>query len=279
LDFIASHVAASSRIVVVAGAGISTSAGIPDFRSRSGAYGQFGRSVFSLNMHQDRDVRARFCLFVSQMKRLADKAVPTATHGLICKLHLRKQLLRVYNQNIDGLEDKEALLKSGHDLGETNVKLHGQLSVLACNLCHHEAEFDAAHLEILEGGSFPPCVSCVLREEARARDGRRPHRTGVLVPSIVLYDEPHPRANEIRKIKIRDIRNHPDMVIILGTSLHVRGVKGVVLEFAREIHSKAPRTDRLPPRVVYVNLTPPPKVLESSIDYWVQGSADQWSQH
>lgn len=84
-------------------------------------------------MHMHLDIQRQFCQFVSDMKRRTEDASPTLTHQLIWKLHARNQLLRVYNQNIDGLEDKVALMKSGRELGALNVKLHGQLKCVISN--------------------------------------------------------------------------------------------------------------------------------------------------
>lgn len=156
-------------------------------------------------------------------------------------------------------------------------------------------------LGIIDGGSFPPCPSCDTRgeshslflrgnrchssshlriaEAARVRDGRRPHSTGILKPAIVLYDEPHPWADGIQKIKLIDLRSRPDMMIIMGTSLHIPGIRDIVLEFADALHSRIFCRVQPLPLVVYINLTHPPKQLEGKIDYWVQGSADEWSRH
>lgn len=70
------------------------------------------------------------------------------------------------------------------------------------------------------------------------------------------------------------------MLVVLGTSLKVHGVKRVVKEFARAVHSLP--TTRIRPeggkgRVVFVNKTAPPGAeWEGVFDYWVKGECDDW---
>lgn len=73
------------------------------------------------------------------------------------------------------------------------------------------------------------------------------------------------------------------MLIIMGTSLKVHGLKKLVKEFAKVVHtSKAPTTGT--PRsaknwkgkVVFVNKTPPGSEWEDVIDYHVAGETDRW---
>ncbi|RHZ41442.1 hypothetical protein DYB31_016589, partial [Aphanomyces astaci] len=69
----------AKRIVVVVGAGISVSCGIPDFRSKDGIY--------------------------AMVKDMAlDSFTPSLTHRFLRRLQDQHQLLRVYSQNVDGLE-------------------------------------------------------------------------------------------------------------------------------------------------------------------------------
>lgn len=93
---------------------------------------------------------------------------------------------------------------------------------------------------------------------------------GKLRPDIVLYGEEHPSSHLISPIVTHNLGLHPDMLLILGTSLRVHGLKVMVREFAKAVHSKGGK-------VVFVNLTKPP---ESSwgdvIDYWVQWDCDAW---
>jgi NAD-dependent histone deacetylase SIR2 len=98
---------------------------------------------------------------------------------------------------------------------------------------------------------------------------------GSLRPSIVLYDEPHPLSEDIGSLQIHDISRQPEVLLIMGTSLKVHGLKRLVKEFAKVIHS--PGGNKKRGIVVFVNKTAPPGgEWEGVVDYWVQGETDAW---
>ncbi|TFY79450.1 hypothetical protein EWM64_g4564, partial [Hericium alpestre] len=113
-------VAKSKRIVVVTGAGISCSCGIPDFRSGDGLYAlvkkQYpdvvlkGRDLFDSSLFRNTTSTSVFYTFISQLKQSIDNAIPSPTHHFIKTLDTKKKLLRSYTQNIDGLEERAGLL-------------------------------------------------------------------------------------------------------------------------------------------------------------------------
>ena len=56
----------------------------------------------------------------------------------------------------------------------------------------------------------------------------------------MLYDEPHPRGDDIGTIQTSDIGRKPDMLIVMGTSLKVHGFKKLVRDFAKAVHEAHP---------------------------------------
>jgi len=126
--------------------------------------------------------------------------------------------------------------------------------------------------------------------EARIARSARPLKIGTLRPAIVLYDEPHPLGDDIGAIQTADISRKPDLLIIMGTSLKVHGLRKLVKEFAKTVHASATSTGKpLSPKntnkstknftgkVIFVNRTPPPAGEWSDIiDYHVAGEADKW---
>jgi NAD-dependent histone deacetylase SIR2 len=74
------------------------------------------------------------------------------------------------------------------------------------------------------------------------------------------------------------------MLIIMGTSLKVHGLKKLVKDFAKAVHASAPSSAASPPRkakpwagkVVFVNRTPPGSEWTDIIDYHVSGETDKW---
>lgn len=151
------------------------------------------------------------------------------------------------------------------------VFLHGSLDLLRCFLCGRVCSWDADDREQETlSGQQPECPHCVGATTAREERGKRALGVGKLRPDIVLYGEEHPNAHLISPIVTHDLALCPDMLLILGTSLRVHGLKVMVREFAKAVHAKSGK-------VVFVNFTKPP---ESSwgdvIDYWIQWDCDSW---
>lgn len=127
-------------------------------------------------------------------------------------------------------------------------------------------------------------VLCLFWFTAEARMARsaRAIRVGSLRPAIVLYDETHPLGDDIGTIHTTDINRKPDMLIIMGTSLKVHGLKKLVKDFAKTIHSSpssstASSPSKKPYKVLFVNKTPPGAEWSDVIDYHISGESDAWS--
>ena len=161
-------------------------------------------------------------------------------------------------------------LERSRSSGVECVFLHGSLESLRCFLCGRVSSWDDnLEFETLSGQQ-PECPHCIGATAARQERGKRALGVGKLRPDIVLYGEEHPNAHLISPIVTHDLGLCPDMLLILGTSLRVHGLKVLVREFAKAIHNRGGK-------VVFVNFTKPP---ESSwgdvIDYWVQWDCDAW---
>lgn len=100
------------RVVVLAGAGISVSAGIPDFRSpNTGIYANVKQYTDSLrapedlfSIHYFRHDPYPFYRLCHEAKLGRGTHEPTAAHRFIAWLAEKGALLRCYTQNIDSLE-------------------------------------------------------------------------------------------------------------------------------------------------------------------------------
>lgn len=88
----------------------------------------------------------------------------------------------------------------------------------------------------------------------------------------MLYDEEHPLGADIGSLQAYDLGRSPDVLLIMGTSLKVHGLKKVVKQFAKAVHA---RKDGL---VVFVNATPPSKEWEGIIDVHIHGETDVWAE-
>lgn len=165
---------------------------------------------------------------------------------------------------------KPVKLERSKSSGVECVFLHGSLESLRCFLCGRVSSWDDALVSETLTGQQPECPHCIGATTARQERGKRALGVGKLRPDIVLYGEEHPNAHLISPIVTHDISLCPDLLLILGTSLRVHGLKVLVREFAKAIHSRGGT-------VIFVNFTKP---SESSwgdiIDYWVQWDCDAW---
>ena len=121
-----------------------------------------------------------------------------------------------------------------------------------------------------------------LSAEARLARSARPLKIGILRPGIVLYDEAHPLGDDIGAIQAFDVSRKPDMLIIMGTSLKVHGLRKLVKDFAKAVHASAPPDPQSAKKswmgkVIFVNKTPPGSEWNGVIDYHVEGETDAWT--
>ncbi|CAE8721759.1 unnamed protein product, partial [Polarella glacialis] len=199
------------RVVVLCGAGISTSAGIPDFRSPgTGLYDNLQRfnlpraeSIFDLDYF-----RKRPGAFYQLARGIWPGSFsPTPAHYFIRLLHDKGVLLRCYTQNIDSLE-----------------RLAG---IPADKLIAAHGNFDAAHVIDTE-----PEVEVDIQEFKAAIDkGEKGWRAlqeakgGLVKPKIVFFGEGLPlRFNELHQADLASC----DLLIVLGTSLIVEPFASLV---------------------------------------------------
>uniref|UniRef100_A0A1B6LHU5 Deacetylase sirtuin-type domain-containing protein n=1 Tax=Graphocephala atropunctata TaxID=36148 RepID=A0A1B6LHU5_9HEMI len=100
----------SNKILVMAGAGLSTPSGIPDFRSpESGLYNNLQRyklpypeAIFDLNFYANNP--GPFLDLARSIYPGAGNIKPNIGHYFVRLLEVKGKLLRMYTQNIDGLE-------------------------------------------------------------------------------------------------------------------------------------------------------------------------------
>lgn len=233
-----------------------------------------GRDLFDAMVFRD-DVSTRiFYTFMAELRASILQAEPTATHRFIKLIQDRGRLVRNYTQNIDGLEARTGLDVATDDVRQNQVlQLHGDLHTLKCSVCAYSTAFSAAHLAQLRDGDAPACPQCTELANVRAVVGKRgaTQRVGVMRPNIVMYGEPHPCGEFIGKATRRDIaQGRPDLLLVMGTSLRVSGIKRLVKDIAGAVHERGGK-------VVYVNATAPARSeWVHWVDYHVQGDSDQW---
>ncbi|XP_074133952.1 NAD-dependent protein deacetylase sirtuin-2 isoform X1 [Sminthopsis crassicaudata] len=190
------------NIICMVGAGISTSAGIPDFRSPStGLYANlekynlpYPEAIFEISYfkkHPEPFFALARELYPGQFK-------PTVCHYFIRMLKEKGLLLRCYTQNIDTLERVAGL--EPEDL----VEAHGTFYTSHCVSSHCQKEYDLGWMkEKIFSETTPKCDKC----------------QSLVKPDIVFFGETLPARffssmqSDFQKV---------DLLIIMGTSLQVQ---------------------------------------------------------
>jgi len=185
------------NIVFLTGAGISVSAGIPDFRTPgTGLYSKvqklglpFPEAVFTLEYLKEKPE----AFYTVAKELLSYKASPTIAHYFIKMMADDGTLLVNYTQNIDGLETQ-----AGID-PKYLVEAHGHLRSAHCVECHKEMPINEFLSHVNEGK--------VYRCECE----------GIIKPDVIFFGERLPDSffNSFYQIE------ESDLVIIMGTSLKV----------------------------------------------------------
>ena len=291
------------KIVVIVGAGISVSAGstcclvelleptdrqpVPDFRSTTGLFNTLrsehklkasGKHLFDASVYQTDSSTSSFHDMVRSMSRLVSAAKPTAFHQMLSTLASEGRLMRLYTQNVDGIDVALPSLETSVPLSmkgpwPRTIQLHGGLEKMVCSKCNHLSDFEAA---LFDGPEPPPCGVCVETDKVRTdHAGKRSHGIGKLRPRIVLYNEHNPDEEAIGAVVGSDLRSRPDAVIVVGTSMKIPGVRRIVREMCGVVRG---RKDGL---AVWINQEAPPvgKEFEDCWDLIVKGACDEVARH
>ena len=194
-------------IMVMVGAGISVSAGIPDFRTPgTGLYDNLqaynlpsAESIFDIQYFKKNP--GPFCMLAREM--WPGNFSPTPTHGFLVLLERKGLLLRCYSQNIDTLE-REAGLSA-----ERIVEAHGSFAASHCTLCgqYYSQEWMKQKLNANNGvegrSNVPRCESCYA---------------GIVKPDITFFGEHLPeRFRDLKRVDCPKAR----LLMVMGTSLAV----------------------------------------------------------
>lgn len=274
------------KIVVIAGAGISVSAGIPDFRSSGGLFNSLrkqhkmkssGKDLFDASVYQNDSSTSTFHDMVRSLSQSTKNAEPTAFHHLLATLAHEGRLLRLYTQNVDGIDTKMEPLKTEVPLPKKGpwpktVQLHGGLDHMVCSKCHTLFDFDA---EQFHGPVPPACQQCAENDGVRRVAEKRSHGIGRLRPRMVLYNEHNPDDEAIGSCASRDLRTRPDAVIVAGTTLKVPGVRRIAREMCAVVR------DRRDGVAIWINNDPEPVGVDlaNSWDIVVKGPCDEIARH
>jgi NAD-dependent SIR2 family protein deacetylase len=186
------------KIIFMVGAGISTTAGIPDFRSKTGLFKQL-QEKYNMQSPEEFFEISTFLEnpnFFYEFCKIFDlsKIKPTLTHKFISFLTKKNIVKYIFTQNIDGLELKAKINT------EKIIFAHGTFSKGHCPQCKREIDIEEINKCINEG-KIKYCDIC----------------NGPCKPKIVFYGEPLPEEFFQKGNDCFDA----DLIIIMGTSLQV----------------------------------------------------------
>lgn len=282
LEQLTSLLRKKKKIVIIAGAGISVSAGIPDFRSSKGLFATLpkehglkgsGKHLFDASVYKHDSTTSSFHTMVRDLSHLTKNAEPTPFHHLIASLAKEGRLLRLYTQNVDGLDTSMPPLATTVPLNvkgpwPKTIQLHGGLAKMVCSKCSDISDFDGS---LFEGPEAPLCKGCEETDNVRtSHAGKRSHGIGRLRPRMVLYNEYNPDEESIANVVRADIRARPDAVLVVGTSMKIPGVRNMVKDMCRVTRG---RKDGM---TAWINLEPEPTGadLKNCWDIVVKGKCD-----
>ena len=182
----------SARTVAMTGAGISTAAGIPDFRGPEGIYssGRYDQRVFDIDYF--RQDPSEFFRFTRDMLEIVKTLEPTFSHRLLARMEAEGLLEAVITQNIDPL----------HHLAGSRyvVAAHGDYSTGHCMTCGRRYSYEEM-VALLERMEIPRCACAA---------------GGVIKPDVVFFGEmlrEMPRAEQLAR--------SCELMLVLGSSLVV----------------------------------------------------------
>ncbi|RWS04046.1 NAD-dependent deacetylase sirtuin-2-like protein [Dinothrombium tinctorium] len=178
------------NVIAMVGAGISTSAGIPDFRSPGSANICFQQNPTPF--------------FKLAKELFPGKYDPTPSHQFLKLLNDEGMLLRLYTQNIDGLERRAGIP------AEKIVEAHGTCYTSHCinYSCHAEYQLEWMKERIFND-QIPTCEKC----------------NDIVKPDIVFFGE---RLPEKFFMSVDEDFDRCDLLLIIGTSLTVQPFAGLI---------------------------------------------------
>lgn len=198
----------AKNVIIMQGAGISTAAGIPDFRTPgTGLYYQlekynlpYPEAIFDIDYFPEHPQ----AFFTLCKELLPGNFRPTIGHYLAPLLHKKGILKRVFTQNIDGLERLAGLPD------DKIIEAHGHFYTAHCLECRRKYNLDDVKDELKEG----KVVIC-----------KKEGCNGLVKPDIVFFGEDLPE--EYHK-KSRSDFPKCDLLIVIGTGLAVYPFAGLI---------------------------------------------------
>ncbi len=191
-DKLFDRITTARHLVAFTGAGISTLAGIKDFRGKDGLYKQKDtEKMFDIDIFYE-DPTVYYNLARDFIYGLDEKE-PAIVHAVLAELEEKGFLKALITQNIDLLHQKA---------GSKNVlEIHGSPTEHYCIQCDYKTSFEEV-AKTAKTGEVPLCPNC----------GKQ------VKPAITFFGEALPQ--QAMNQAVQEASN-ADFMLILGTSLQV----------------------------------------------------------
>ncbi|KAI7829631.1 DHS-like NAD/FAD-binding domain-containing protein [Gamsiella multidivaricata] len=227
----------SKNIMVLTGAGVSVSCGIPDFRSSDGIYSRLSEfelddptQMFELDFFQEKPQ-----VFYSFAREIfPSNFTPSPSHNFIKLLEDQGKLLRNYTQNIDTLEQKAGICRI--------LQCHGSFATASCLRCKHQVPGDdikdvilkqeVAYCKVCQTATSPLNIGKKAIDGGSRTNGADDTRPAVMKPDIVFFGERLPTVFDDNWDEDRD---KVDLLIVIGSSLKVAPVSDIMHQLPKHI--------------------------------------------
>lgn len=201
------YLVAAESIVIFTGAGVSTGAGIPDYRGPKGIW-KTRPEITLQDFFADPEKRAQYWTFKSEDWRMWSDVEPTAAHRAVYSLERLGKLTGIITQNIDGLHRRAG------NSEEVLVELHGRMDEVVCIECGFRSPAAPCYEAWLEKQQEPCCPEC----------------GELLKPGVIQFGE---NLREAELVRAQQMMQHPDLVIALGSTLQVQPAASFPIMAAR----------------------------------------------
>ena len=194
------------KILVFAGAGLSTESGIPDFRSPGGLWDKYDPSDFYFQKFiSDEKAREKYWQMSTEFFGMLQDVLPNRAHLALKELEDTGKLTAIVTQNIDGLHHKAG------NSPDKIIEIHGTAITVSCLSCKKQHPRDEIEERLKSGIKVPYCDDC----------------SGILKPNTISFGQAMPED------KMAESFRHArecDLCIVLGSSLVVYPAASVPIQ-------------------------------------------------
>lgn len=189
---------AKGAVVILTGAGISTNAGIPDFRGPNGIWTKEQKESMVDKKNKRPRIEEKSSTPATGDNEPIDfsKACPSLTHRIVTFMCLKGIVRFCVTQNVDGLHRRSGLSRSFHSV------LHGCVFTEKCEKCNaeHFRDYEVGGMSFQKTGR--KCEVC----------------GGDLRDTLLDWEDPLPEGDHDRAMSQCE---EADLTICLGTSLRI----------------------------------------------------------